>query len=294
MTGFRAFILSVQAYFVHKQIDVDLDIERGVARPLDPPYASSAFGLQTLTQLCAVRAEPEWPALITTHFDAILAAPKGQNPLDIDMRQLRDHAAHLRVRIYPEDIADYFKTLVARAGPPGTYEVLVLDLPHSVRTVSREEADLWGVGIDALFDLGRRNLAALPPLIAQSLTLPLRQSLVALSGDTYYAASHALFLPRYLPTHARHGALFSIPRRDILLYHVIESIGMIDAAGALMQVTLGMHTEGPGSVSPHLYWHHQNEIVDLPYLIDDGVLHVDAPEAFQALIDVLQSQTALN
>ena len=191
--------------------------------------------------------------------------------------------------------------MVHREGPAGTLEVLVVDLPTTVRTVSKQEAAGWPFTEDELLMIGRRNLRQSGLLKASSVPLDQGITLSLFSGDNFYAASHALIFDQYMAQHAdkggnaaNYGAIVGIPKRDVMLAHFIHNVGAVEAIGSLLQAVVGMHRDGPGSITPNLYWYHDNEFVHLPYVLEGNALNFAPPDDFVELLNELSSRANLS
>ena len=229
----------------------------------------------------------EWRDLITAHFDSIFEVKDEDNALRVQMDDFHKLKSQLRARLYPVDIVNHATEIIQRPGPEGTLEVLALDLPTTVRTVSRSEADAWGLDVDDLFDIGRQNLKATGMLKGNTIQLEQGTALTVYTGDPFYAASHALIIDDYIQNRSAHGVLVGVPKRDILIMHRIQNIGAMEAAGAMLQVIVGMHRDGPGSISPNLYWYHDGDFLALPYELEDQSLKFLPPDEFVELMDEL-------
>ena len=48
-----------------------------------------------------------------------------------------------------------------------------------------------------------------------------------------------------------------------------------------------MHHDGPGSLSPYLYWYHDGEFTVLPYESEDDALTFVPPDEFVDVMDEL-------
>ncbi len=293
--GYPTFVALIENYFSGRNIAVKLDAQEGLLRPqAGDDEQSSVFGLQNIAQTCSQADRDQWHDLIRSHFDCIFAAGDEQNALRIDMSDFAKVRDSIRARLYPAELQEQSVETVHRPGPEGTLEVIVVDLPKSVRTVSRSEAASWGVNRDALFDLGRRNLAERTLVALHTVETRAGIELLALMGDTFYAASHALILGRHLPENLPHGALVSIPRRDVLLVHPIRNIGAADAISSMLQATIHWHAEGPGSLSPLLYWYVAGEFVTLDYTLTGNTLDFTPPDAFLDTLQMLSDRASLS
>ncbi len=293
--GYHAFLSLIEGYFRNRDILIEIDQDEGLVRPDSGTQAfSSVLGLQNIAQMCRQADRNEWRELIAAHFNSIFDATGDDNALEIDMSDFARLKDRLRARLYPADIINHTAEIVQRAGPEGTLEVLALDLPTTVRTVSRAEAKVWRLDPEDLLDIGRQNLRASRKLAETVFPLEQGTRLKVLAGDSYYAASHALFLDEYLRDDLPHGALVGIPKRDMLLLHEIRDMGLMEAMTALLQLIVGMHRDGPGSLSPYLYWRHDGEFTVIPYEMDDDTLTLVPPEAFVALMDELAESADLS
>ncbi len=293
--GYHAFLSLIEGYFRNRDISIEIDQDEGLVRPNSgAPAFSSVFGLQNIAQACRQADRDEWRELIAAHFDSIFEAIGDDNALEIDMSDFGRLKGRLRARLYPVDIIHHTAEIVQRAGPEGTLEVLVLDLPTTVRTVSRAEADAWRLDPEDLLDIGRQNLRASGRLAETVFPLEPGAWLKVLTGDPYYAASHALLLDEYLRDDLPHGALVGIPKRDMLLLHEIRDMGLMEALTALLQLIVGMHRDGPGSLSPFLYWRHDGEFTVIPYDLDDDTLTLAPPDEFVELMDELAESADLS
>ncbi|MCS6772762.1 MAG: hypothetical protein NZ693_01465 [Thermoflexales bacterium] len=294
-SGFHTFIALVKAYFARRHIAIDLDAREGLVRPQnDDLTRTSVFGLQNIAQVCARSERSRWPELIEAHFNCIFDATGDDNALEVNVDHFERIARLLRVRLYPVDMLSQTAETVHRLGPDGTLEVLVLDLPTTVRTIARSEAARWNLSQAELFEVGRRNLRASHALHQRRMRVHPGVELRAFASDPYYTASYVLFPELWLPRRAPHGALVAIPRRDALLVHPIRDIGVLDAIEVMLRFTLHLHADGPGSLVPYLYWYCEGEFVLLPYQVEDDIAQLEPPEAFEQLLDSLKVAASLS
>ncbi|MCS6848778.1 MAG: hypothetical protein RMN52_13825 [Anaerolineae bacterium] len=292
---FRTFIALVERYFAERRIPVQVKADEGVVRPAAGVFDhSSVFGLQNVAQACAQVAVERWPSLIAEHFDCIFAVSSDQNALTVDVGDFGKVSERLRARLYPVDLLSQSVETIHRPGPEGTIEVIVLDLPTTVRTISRSEAKGWALETTELFEIGRRNLRRAGLLKHTAVAVRPGVEIHLYSGDPYYAASHALILDAYLPDDLPHGALVGLPRRDAILLHIIRNIGVTEAIGSMLQAIVGMYADGPGSLSPNLYWFWQGEFITLPYELDGNVLDFSPPADFAELLQRLGESAELS
>ena len=286
--GYRSFITLIETYFANRNMPVAIDSMEGLVKPeLGVLPYSSTFGLQNIAQICQQAGRDEWRDLINAHFGSIFDAKDDDNALHVHMDDFARLREQLRARLYPVDIVSHATELIERPGPEGTLEVLALDLPTTVRTVSKSEADLWGLDAAQLFNVGRDNLRRGGLLKGNVVQLEQGTTVTVYMGDPFYAASHALIIDDYVTADMTHGMLVGLPKRDVMLLHPIRNVGAMEAAGALLQIVVGMYRDGPGSISPNLYWYREGEFVVLPYELQDDFLQFLPPDEFSDLIDEL-------
>jgi hypothetical protein len=291
--GFSTFIEAVERYFSCRDMAIEMNARKGVLIPLSGHLRDCTLGLQNIAQKCQAAPRERWTTLIDEHFDSLFVASNGEHPLDFDMRDFGSLRGRLRSRLYPESILKQTMSLVQRPLAEGLLEVIVLDLPKSVRTISRSEIDGWPLDEDGLFMLGRKNLAGSCFLEETRVQLP-GSDLYTLNGDSFYTASHLLILERYLARPMPHGLLLAVPKRDVILKHYIQDIGVVEAISGMLDVTVNMHSDGPGSLSPHLYWYRNGAYTTLNYAVKDGGFSLMPPSDFSDLLNDLSTHAQLS
>jgi hypothetical protein len=289
-TGFRKFMQLVTGYFEHRKIEVDVDEAEGVVSPNYEVLArSSVFGLRNIAQKCSGAGAEQWPNLIAEHFDCLFDPDMGETALTLDMRSFQSLHTRLRSRLYPTSILRQTGALAYRPFAEDLIEVLVIDLPKSIRTVAKSEIKVWGLTEDELFAIGRRNLAGSAFLDEMQVSLP-GATIRMYTGDALYAASHVMVFERYISEPMPHGIVLTMPKRDVILAHFISNIGVLDAVRGILQVTTSMFEEGPGSLTDNLYWYRNGALTRLPYELLDGSYSFAPPTPFVDLLTDLSEQ----
>ncbi|MEO3827490.1 hypothetical protein [Actinomadura sp. B10D3] len=245
--------------------------------------------LRDLRQLARLVPRDDWPALVSDHVTTIVTAV--EEPLDLSDFDLAQHL--LRTRIYPAEADN--GVLAARPFAPGLIEVVVVDTPTTVRTVTTEEMNGWPVSGDALFMLGRANVRADGPLQLDEQDLGgVRVSV--LHGWTFYAVTHLAWLEEYLPI-GPYGALVIAPNRSLIVAHPLQiSAGhpraryreAVAAATELQAQAHRAYEEGPGSLSPHLYWWRAGELTYLATRYEGDTMVL--PEEFASVLATLAAE----
>lgn len=286
-TEYRAFHAAVGADlkrrgWVHQWGD-------GVVQIRQADGSWSPAGLLNLAQVCNQVGQDEWPQVVSGHFDRIGDIDRQQKVIDALKKDFEQAHPHLRVRLYPEDYAASVPDarIVARRPAPGLLAVLALDLPEVVTTVDPDCLAGWRRGEAELFRLGLDNVAAKEVPIPQTMDLPHGSSLTALIGDSFFTASHALLLDRHLDSPCARGALVGVPHRHAVIFHAIRGLSALTAIQHMIPVIRGMNSEGPGSISPDLYWVRGERWTLLPAELKGRSLTFRPPDEFTEMLNGL-------
>ena len=247
--------------------------------------AERIYGLFNLAQLCHQLDRSDWPKTIREHFDNIAEAESATERIK-DYEYARDL---LKIRVYrlsdapPEAAANW----IHRPLSPELVAVLAADLPTTVSTISKDVAGPWNIPIDELFSIATEHMAAEMPGYERS-SIPLAgASLQTLSGDTFFVASQIVRFEDFAGTPAN-GALVSLPNRHLLAWHPIETAAAtVQAVQAMLQIGAAAFQEGPGSLTPDLYWWHRGALTLLPATIDRKGVQFFPPDAFMELLNSL-------
>jgi hypothetical protein len=250
--------------------------------------------MRDLRQLARLVPRDDWPAMVSDHVSTIVTAI--EEPLDLSNFELAQHL--LRTRIYPAEADNGI--LAARPFVPGLIEAVVVDTPTTVRTVTIEEAQDWPVSLESLFILGRANVRSDGPLQCEEQEVGgVRFSV--LQGWTFYAATHAAWLEEYLEL-GPYGALVVVPSRSMIAAYPIQGRGgaepwvasppgygpVVLAATELQVLAQHAYEEGPGSLSPHLFWWRAGALTLLETQYDgDSVV---LPNEFLAVLATLTAE----
>ena len=126
-----------------------------------------------------------------------------------------------------------------------------------------------GQDADELFEiaLGQVRENCIPDKSDQELTPDVTIRL--LSDESFFVASHALLLDDHPECIGAFGSLIGVPHRHVLLAYPIEDLHVVQAINLLIPIILGMERDGPGSISPRLYWYRDGDYQDLPYRIEE-------------------------
>lgn len=239
-----------------------------------------SMGLVNLARLCRKANAEHWSALIDEHLRVLTPVSGG---LPVEFRHARHH---LKVRIVPErQVAARPTAYVSRDLVGGLRLVLALDTPHQVVFVHPRDVDRWGQDEASLFLLAERATHADEPLETFDVVAAGDARVVALMGDSPFAASHVLFLERYVPAPPA-GYLVSVPDRHAILALPLTGLSALAGLGALLELGQERFATQPGPLSDELFWRRPDgQLVRVTCgLRDEGEPWIAAPSELDDLL----------
>lgn len=278
---YRAFLEAVDGEMRRRQLPFEFG--DGTVH-ISPPGADRAdYGLLNLAQTCHATSRAEWEPTIREHFDNAFRSTRDSEELDARSGSLDAVKSCLKVRLYHTDyLAQMGDTgLIHRVPAEGLIETLVYDLPGSVRTVPPDHVGKWGVSEDELFRIGLDNVRTEHPQpVRQQFDVGKGAVLQALVGDSFFTASHSLFLEDHLSSPSNFGAVVAVPHRHAVLFHPIADMRVIGAVNSMIPIAFGMYQEGPGSLSAGIYWWKAGKLTLLPTKVTAQSISFQPPQAF--------------
>ena len=244
--------------------------------------ASGTMGLTNVARLCHAAPRERWPMVIADHLRRATA-----KAVPIDFAQA---APNLRLRITPDRLVEANPAAyVSRELARGLYLTIAIDKPEHVVFVHSRELAEWQRTADELFEIARANTRAEPALERQEIELVDGPTLTVLLGDSYFTASHVLFLESYLDAGA-HGLLVGVPDRHALVVLPLVDKASLGGFGPIVRLCHARFAEEPGAITDQLYWRRGHEYVKVACGVrDDGTPWVAPPEAFNELVGRLSA-----
>jgi hypothetical protein len=238
-------------------------------RALAAPYSQDGHhhSLHNLAHKCRHVPQESWPDLVAEHFAALRQASQGGESAEELLRGV--HARLLPVESFTPELANAMR--YARVVAEGLVFAYALDGPTSVRILTDE--DVERAGLEELGQAAYENLMRVP-VEHEEVSIEGRARLHSVYGDSPFAASKALFLSEVaqqlvgepLPDA---GALVAVPNRHQLAYHPITDGSVADAINGLAAYALRAHEDGPGALSPRVYWWHRGSLTSLTVIDHD-------------------------
>jgi len=280
-TQWERFLIAVARNLHARQLP--LQYQDGVFHVQLGEQQQVQIGLGNLAQVCHQAREAQWGAIIATHFDQMLqdVHDPGVEALLQDFDQVKDR---LFVRLIAMDAAISLEHLaVARNDIPDVIAYLALDLPVSVRSIAANEIAPWRKTPGELYAIGLANVREKSQYEAQDVEAP-ECTLIGVTSDSLFTASHALLLHEHPEWIGKYGALLIIPTRHNLVIHPINDLSLLKALPCLCFMATEMEKEGPGSITNHVYWYDDGRYVEIPYSYVQKQLNLSPPDAFTALM----------
>ncbi|MBV8880801.1 MAG: hypothetical protein JO332_12595 [Planctomycetaceae bacterium] len=278
---YRAFVEELSLELGRRSLRFELG--DGTVTVTPPSGEPADYGLLNLAQTCHATPRVEWAPTIREHFDNAFRSSRDAQEIDARADRLDNVREWLKVRLYHTDYLSQMgdSGLIHRQPADGLVETLVYDLPGSVRTVPPDHARGWGVPVDELFRLGLANVRAeRPGPVLQTFDVGKGAVIRALVGDSFFTASHILFLEEHLGKTPEFGALVAVPHRHAALFYPIADLGVMAAVNSMIPIAFGMYQEGPGSLSSGLYWWRPGRLTLLPTKVTAQSITFSPPDEF--------------
>lgn len=277
--GWDAFRGEVEAAVGRLGLRARIDDEQGVLRV---EGSEGQYGLGNLAQQCASEERDAWAELAESHFRQLIAA----EARDTDELAADEALPLLRLRVWAAGDLPDAAELVARPLADDLRVVLSLDLPESVATVHPDAVAEWGLKENELFDRAAEQTRREEVEVERRSTEE-GAEIVFCVGDSFFAASHALWPGTVLGDLGEAGALIALPNRHLAVFHAITDMRVVEVTSTLAPFLAARYDEGPGSISPHLYWWRDGETVRLPVSIEGDTVSLMPPDAFVELLNGL-------
>jgi hypothetical protein len=285
--------LSVDQAALLRRLVREAFAERGVEVTLEGAALKADDGqqyfLHNLAAGVAPTPEAEWPEQAARFAASLLEHD------DVETLTEAQLEAMTYLRLQPADITDVTNQPSAAGPVPGLVTLLAIDLPTTVIT----PAEAFWVergGLERWRAVGERNLAALigSEQVERHQVADHDYAFTVLAGDSFFTATLALLMDRVLPAYdptdrvdTALGALVAVPHRQQLAWRVLDRPGAVPTLDALVRFTVLGNADGPGPVSPHLYWVRAGVWERLTEIAEDGTVSVTVSPELQAALEQL-------
>jgi hypothetical protein len=261
---FAAFMDAVERYFVRRKMVAMIQPEGVVVMAEGSPLPGT-LGLANLMQSCALHELDEWNGLVAAHFDAIARSHAQRDRYDAQVKEWGFVSPRLRIRLWDKEEAPQLPHSVLSEDIPGLLTALVVDLPEAIRSVSAGERAGWGRPDRELFRIARDNVLREVQPEARPFDPERPDGLLIVEADSFYTASAALDAERVPGLLGQHGVFFSLPVRHGMLAWRFNALEDVQGIGPLARATRRLFDEGPGSLSPRIWWFRAGACIEVGY-----------------------------
>lgn len=241
----------------------------------------SEYGLGNLAQLCHQVGRGKWRATIASHFDNLFAAEDADAEVRERARTFDGIRDVFKVRLYPGASLGGMEP-----DPPARWELapaltaaFVYDLPTSVATANADQVRAWGLSQGELLREALDNVRT-EAIECQTVGDAGPSAVRACVADHFFAASHAFLLDERLRDAGVDQAVFAVPHRHALLYAPMADASVVGSINQLIPMAVSMFQQGPGSISPGLYWWRSGTVTLLPAEFDGRNVAFRPPDEF--------------
>lgn len=289
----RAFALALTAELDRREVAYRVD--DGVLWARWGSDEDEALGLTNLAQLCRAAGVDAFAVVIASHFDALVAGRGDRElagPLGADLAAARPH---LKLRLYARDtFTGGAEQFVLHDVADDLTAVLCYDLPSNVVTVAAESLARWGVSRDELYYQALANQRRTERAPIEEVDVG-GAVVRAMTGESFFVASNLLLLSDFITGEAPYGALAAVPNRHTLIWHTIVDPSALRAIDAMVVMASNLCAEGPGSISPNLFWWRDGALRTLPTRETDEHYEFVPPDDFvNEVLEALAERAEMN
>ncbi len=281
---YATFLAEVSNYLSERNIDGTIDdgtvnINQGDQR----------LGLQNLAQICNQNDGAQWREIVFQHFDSVYSSIVEEDFSAAKGASFEQIRSQLAVRLQPDQIlnSEASEHIVYRVHLPGTVSLLALDMPTAISSVTWEMVQGWNKTVDELFEIALDNIKQQPFPKPDTVTADDGTELISFFGDDFFVTTRALFFSTQPDLLGAYGSLVAVPHRHAMLCYPIYDMEVLSAISTMLPATIGMYSEGPGSLSAQLYWYDGEEFMLLPYQLDGAQLNFEPPLEFVQMLENL-------
>ena len=238
---------------------------------------NGTVAVDDLRARCDLLPRKQWEAVLVEALQALAVAREAR----ADLADLAVAGPLLRSRVQSEGSVLADDCLCAPLCD-GLVEVLHVEHEGALSPVPPSVADGWGVPVEELLLRGRRQALDVEHPSVEPVDVG-ADEVLAVQTSSPFAGSQVHRLGDLLDLPAA-GALVALPTRHLLLAAPLRTrAGALDAAQALLLNGDALWRQGPGGLSPDLFWLRGGTLVHLP----GSPTSLSPPLAFVEVLDRL-------
>ena len=250
-----------------------------------------SFELVDLAQKCKLVKKSDWPQTIKEYFDVLARYKNDEADLQKNLTDFNKIKNLIAIQLYPDGYLNAAsklkKEVITRNSIPGVNNTLVLDLPSSIRPVKSSEAKVWNKTEDELFALAFNNtFNEIKPEISEQ-QVP-GGKITFITSDNFLTRVLVLNLKKFGQCIGTHGSLVSIPTDSTVMCYPINDLAVVKVMPIYASFVFKLNAEGPGSLSPKLFWFQDDKFTDLHYKLENGKPIFSLPQNFLDMLNKLE------
>jgi hypothetical protein len=268
--GYLRFLAILRRRLDREARPYEINVEVGSFHFQDEP--NKQFGLWNLAQICRKNGGRDWVEIIDEHVTRVMSTKHS----DSEFAEKFDDAKHLLLpRLIPLDQPVEGSATIDVCS--AFHVVVCVDLQESILGVTLELAEKWERTPDELYSVALDNLWKMPRFDPAEFKHSEGHTYIVCDDASFYVASQALQLNRYLFPEPEWGALLAIPNRHSFLYEPIDGPISPLTVQRLIGLAHSGYVNGPGSITPSLLWYRDGNIIALN--VDENARIVGPEEA---------------
>lgn len=280
------FINIVQKYF--REIPLEILIDDGVIHVQENDLGLNNLGLSNISQSCARHKIHEYKSLIYNHFDHMQKIHEFNEHFDElknDYNLVSDYIGVRMIRTETFEVIGRDKMLINEI-TDDTSSMVIFDLPDSTTNLDPSILKKWNKSEEEIYAIALENCRKNYPFKSEKHNLNGIEFDV-FSADHFFSPTVVLY-PEILANYVTdYGALVIFPTRHLCIIYTIQDLNVVQAVNSLIAVADGSYKDGPGSLSPKLYWYLPHKFEELPYKMDDGITFTP-PKKFVDMMSLLE------
>lgn len=238
------------------------------------------YPLVNLSQKLATVPIRRWSEATADHFGAIRAITAHLDlPTDYDTAR-----PGLRVRL-----AEGEGPIQSQSWPlrgricAGLSRQLMIKVEGGAVSVPPDLLGTWDTPADQVWADALDHTLADSPKEVRLLGRDTGERIVMVTGNSW-ASSHLLGLERYLKTGSAYGAVACVPTNDVLLFHEITGPDFMESSVEMTTLAIHLFSNGPQSISPHLYWWSERGVQRIVESNGDGTTNPTWDRSFSRML----------
>lgn len=160
--------------------------------------------------------------------------------------------ARLRLRLSHQHGVVHQPPTVSRSITEGLLAMVMVHNHLGAETIGPDQLEAWQITRDDALEIALRNTLA--DEVFEEVVLGKDGLVLRWVRGSFWASTLLLGLPDLFSPDNRYGAIAMVPTRDSLLWFEPRDCRVVETVSEMMNIGGQWYVDGPGPVSPDLYW----------------------------------------